>query len=60
MAMDKYLDSGREAIRYVVERVKEVLVEYVEHSLVIKPSDVKGERDRQNLSEQAENPLGAS
>ena len=32
MAMDEYLDSGREAIRYVIERVKEVLVEY-EHSL---------------------------
>jgi acetyl esterase/lipase len=50
MAMDKYLDSGRKAIRDVVEFVKEVLVEY-EHSLDIKPGDVKNERDCQNLSE---------
>ena len=53
MAMDKYLVSGREAIRYVVERVKKILAAYVEDSLDINPSDVKNERDRQNLSKQA-------
>jgi alpha/beta hydrolase fold len=52
MAMDKYLDLGRQAIHYVVERVREVLVE---HPLDIKPSDVKNERDRQTPSEQAKN-----
>ena len=30
MMMDKYLDSGRHAIRYVVERVEEILVAYAE------------------------------
>lgn len=55
MAMDKILASGRHAIHYVVERVKEILVAYVEHSLDTKPGDIKNERDGQNLSEQAEN-----
>ena len=49
MMMDKYLPSGRQAIHYVVERVKEVLAAYDEDSSDIKPSDVKTERDRQNL-----------
>jgi acetyl esterase/lipase len=54
MAMGKCLVSGRQATRYVVERVKEILVAYVEHSLDIKPSDFRNERDRQILSGQAE------
>jgi acetyl esterase/lipase len=53
MMMDKHLPSGRQAICYVVEYVKEILAAYVEDSSDIKPSDVKNERDRQNLLEQA-------
>jgi acetyl esterase/lipase len=52
MAMDRYLESGRHAISYIVEQVKEILVAYVEDS-DIEPSDIKQERDRENLLEQA-------
>jgi acetyl esterase/lipase len=52
MMMDKYLPSGRQAIHYVVEYVKEILAAHDEDS-DIKPSDVKTKRDRQNLLEQA-------
>jgi dienelactone hydrolase len=51
MAMDKRLPSGRQAIRDVVECVKEILAAY-EHSFDIKPRDVNNERGRENLSEQ--------
>src|SRR5271154_5997791 len=57
LAMDKVLESGMWAVEDLVERVKEILAEYLEHS-VIKPSGVHNELDRQNLLEHAQKIQG--